>query len=134
MDLTVTTLHGIPALILPEDGPAVGTEFDAGDLVGAALEHGADLLVVPAKRIAAEFWTLRSGVAGEVLQKLVNYRVRLAVVGDITAPVEASAALRDLVRESNRRRDAWFLPDLDALDERLLDDRLLDERLRGPQA
>jgi hypothetical protein len=123
MDATVTTLHGIPTLILPEDGPAVGTQLDAGDLVGAAMEHGADLLVVPAGRIAAEFWTLRSGVAGELLQKLVNYRLRLAVVGDITAPVEASTALRDLVRESNRRRDAWFLPDLDAL----------DERLRGPQ-
>jgi hypothetical protein len=123
MDATVTTLHGIPTLILPEDGPAVGTELDAGDLVGGALEHGADLLVVPAARIAAEFWTLRSGVAGEVLQKLVNYRLRLAVVGDITAPVEASNALRDLVRESNRRRDVWFLPDMDAL----------DERLRGPR-
>jgi hypothetical protein len=123
MDATVTTLHGIPTLILPEDGPAVGTELDAGDLVGGALEHAVDLLVVPAARIAAEFWTLRSGVAGEVLQKLVNYRLRLAVVGDITAPVEASTALRDLVRESNRRRDVWFLPDMDAL----------DERLRGPR-
>jgi Domain of unknown function (DUF4180) len=119
MDLTVTTLHGIPALILPEEGPAVGTELDAGDLVGAALEHGVDLLVVPAARVAPEFWTLRTGVAGEILQKLVNYRLRLAVVGDITAPVEASTALRDLVRESNRRRDAWFLPDMAALDERL---------------
>jgi hypothetical protein len=119
MDSTVTTLHGIPALILPEEGPAVGTELDAGDLVGAALEHGVDLLVVPDARVAPEFWTLRTGVAGEILQKLVNYRLRLAVVGDITAPVEASTALRDLVRESNRRRDAWFLPDMAALDERL---------------
>lgn len=126
MDATVTTLHGIPTLILPEDGPAVGTDLDAGDLVGAALTHGAELLVVPAARVAAEFWTLRSGVAGDVLQKLVNYRVRLAVVGDITAPVEASTALRDLVRESNRRRDAWFLPDMAALDERLA-------ALRGPR-
>ncbi|MET7418793.1 DUF4180 domain-containing protein [Dactylosporangium sp. NPDC005555] len=123
MDPTVTTLHGLATLILPEDGPAVGTELDAGDLVGAALEHDAELLVVPAARIAAEFWTLRTGVAGEILQKLVNYRVRLAVVGDITAPVEASTALSDLVRESNRRRDAWFLPDIAAL----------DERLRGPR-
>lgn len=127
MDATVTTLHGIPTLILPEEGPAVGTDLDAGDLVGAAFEHGAELLVVPAARISAEFWSLRTGVAGEVLQKLVNYRVRLAVVGDISGPVAASTALRDLVHESNRRRDAWFLPDLAALDQRL--DQGLDQRL-----
>ena len=70
MDPLVTTLHGVPTLILPEVGPAVGTDLGAGDLVGAALEHGVDLLVVPAARVAPEFWTLRTGVAGEVLQKL----------------------------------------------------------------
>ncbi len=42
-----------------------------------------------------EFFVLRSGVAGAFVQKLVQYRLRLAIVGDITARIEASDALRD---------------------------------------
>jgi hypothetical protein len=41
------------------------------------------------------------------------------VVGDISVHVEVSTALRDLVRESNRGRSAWFLPDLAAVTDRL---------------
>ena len=45
----------------------------------------------------------------------------LAVVGDIAGKVAASAALADWVRESNRGRSLWFVPDLDALAARLHD-------------
>jgi hypothetical protein len=115
----VEDINGVAALVLDGDGPRYGAELSAGDLVGAALEHGVDLLVVPAGRLADDFYVLRTGVAGEILQKLVNYRLRLAVVGDISAHVEVSTALRDLVRESNRGRSAWFLPDLAAVTDRL---------------
>ncbi|WP_432972150.1 DUF4180 domain-containing protein [Dactylosporangium sp. CA-233914] len=113
------TINGISALVLAAEGPRYGAELSAADLVGEALSHDAELLVVPAPRLADDFYNLRTGVAGEILQKLVNYRLRLAVIGDITAHVEASTALRDLIRESNRGRDAWFLPDRAALDARL---------------
>ncbi|WP_338596558.1 DUF4180 domain-containing protein [Saccharopolyspora sp. SCSIO 74807] len=53
------------------------------------------------------------------MQKFTSYGVRLAIIGDITPHLAASSALRALVRESNRARHVWFLPDLDALDERL---------------
>lgn len=115
----VEKIGGVAALVLDGDGPRYGTDLTAGDLVGAALEHGVDLVVVPADRLADDFYALRTGVAGEILQKLVNYRVRLAVIGDISARAEHSTALRDLVRESNRGRDAWFLPDRAALADRL---------------
>lgn len=53
------------------------------------------------------------------MQKFTSYRIRLAVVGDISAHVAARAALRDLVLESNRGRRTWFVADLDELDTRL---------------
>jgi hypothetical protein len=53
------------------------------------------------------------------MQKFVNYGVRLAIVGDISAHVAASTPFRDLVYESNRGRQVWFVADLDALDSRL---------------
>jgi hypothetical protein len=48
--------------------------------------------------------------------------MRLAVVGDVSRHVAASTALRDLVFESNRGNQVWFVADLDELDTRLADD------------
>jgi hypothetical protein len=115
----VEEINGVSALVLAGDGPRYGAELAATDLVGEAMGHDVELIVMPAGRLADDFYVLRTGVAGEILQKLVNYRLKLAVIGDISAHVEASTALRDLVRESNRGRDAWFLPDRAALDARL---------------
>ncbi|MER7274304.1 DUF4180 domain-containing protein [Dactylosporangium sp. NPDC000244] len=115
----VEEINGVSALVLAPEGPRYGAELGAGDLVGDALSHGVELVVMPAGRLADDFFALRTGVAGEILQKLVNYRLRLAVIGDVSARVEASAALRDLIRECNRGRDAWFLADRAALDARL---------------
>ena len=56
---------------------------------------------------------------GEVIQKFVNYRLRLAFVGDIGVAVAASDALRDFVRESNRGRHVWFVADMAALEAKL---------------
>jgi hypothetical protein len=45
--------------------------------------------------------------------------VRLAIVGDVSAYVAASTALRALVLESNRGNQVWFVADFDELDNRL---------------
>lgn len=106
-------------LHVPADGPPIHTAQDAVDLVAAAAGAGADLVAVPVARLDERFFTLSTGVAGDILQKLVQYRVRLAVVGDIAAHLERSEALRGLVRESDRGRDAWFVADRAELDRRL---------------
>lgn len=99
-------------------GPVVGTVQDALDLIGAALLD-AEVVAVPVSRLDEKFFSLSSGVAGEVMQKFVNYRLRLAIVGDISRHLKASSALRALVHESNAASHIWFLPDVEALDERL---------------
>ena len=74
---------------------------------------------MPVTRLDGRFFSLRTGVAGAIVQKLVQYRRRLAVVGDISGYVAGSNALRDLVYESNRGRQAWFVADRPALDSKL---------------
>jgi hypothetical protein len=49
----------------------------------------------------------------------VNYRLRLAVLGDISRHVAESTALRDFVYESNQGNQLWFLGGVEELDERL---------------
>jgi uncharacterized protein DUF4180 len=109
---------GVPVLMCDPAGPAIASTQDALDLIGAAFA-GAEVVAVPAGRLDESFFSLGTGFAGEVMQKFVNYRLRLAVVGDISRHIEASAALRALVRESNVADHVWFVPDLDALDTRL---------------
>src|SRR5690349_14636708 len=114
----VTQRRGVPVLVCdPKGAPVAGTQ-DALDLIGAAFSR-ADMVAVPADRFDDRFFTLRTGLAGEIMQKFVNYRLRLVVVGDISAQVAASTALRDLVRESNQGNQVWFVADLDELDARL---------------
>jgi uncharacterized protein DUF4180 len=115
---TVVERDGTPVLVCDADGPQISTPQDALDVIGNAFGR-ADVVAVPAGRLDDDFFRLRSGVAGEIMQKFVNYRIRLAVVGDIGARIAASDALRDLVRESNRGRQVWFVDDLDELDRHL---------------
>jgi hypothetical protein len=110
---------GIRVLHLEAEGEPISTPDDASDLVGSAWSHNAQMIAVPVTRLDPEFFRLRSGIAGEITQKLVNYRLRLAVVGDITKQVKASGALRDYVWESSLGEQVWFVDDEAALAEKL---------------
>ena len=110
--------RGVPVLVCDDEGAPIAGVQDALDVIGAAFSR-ADVVAVPAARFDEEFFRLRSGLAGEIMQKFVNYRMRLAVVGDISERVAASTALRDLVTESNRGQHIWFVADLDELDTHL---------------
>ncbi|MFE9441891.1 DUF4180 domain-containing protein [Streptomyces sp. NPDC006602] len=115
----VVPLHGVGVLRCAPDGPPLDGENAALDLIGDAMGRDAQIVAVPTERVADEFFRLRSGVAGAVMQKFVNYRLRLAVVGDVSRHVAGSTALRDFVHETNQGGHIWFLPDFEALDEKL---------------
>ena len=101
------------------DGPVIARTDDAMDLIGNASYSGVGLVVLPVERLDPEFFRLSSGLAGDVLQKFVTYRVRVAILGNITTHVEASDALRDFVWESNRGEHVWFVADEAALRAKL---------------
>jgi hypothetical protein len=105
-------------LFASPDGPPLDTTT-ANDLLGEAWGAEAELVIVPVERLANGFLDLSTRIAGEVIQKFTNYRMRLAFVGDIAARVEASRSLRDFVYESNKGSQVWFLNDRAALEARL---------------
>jgi hypothetical protein len=113
-------LHGVPVLVCAAEGSQLRDDRDAVDLIAQArFGHHADWVAVPVDRLAPEFFRLRTGVAGAIVQKFVDYRTGLAVVGDVTAHLAAGDAFRDWVRETNRGRDTWFVVDLAELEQRL---------------
>ena len=112
------SIGGVEVLVGAADGPPVGATTVL-DLVGDALGRAAEWIALPVARLDPDFFSLRSGVAGDVVQKLTNYRLRLAVLGDIAPLTDVSTALRDWVREVNRGTTVWFVADLDELAGRL---------------
>jgi uncharacterized protein DUF4180 len=51
---------------------------DISPALGMSLRHGG--LIVMEADLCADFFNLRTGFAGELLQKFVNYRAKLAIV------------------------------------------------------
>jgi hypothetical protein len=116
---SLVELHGIAVLDYAPDSPVLRTEQDALDVLGDAFGVHAELVVVPVSRLAQEFFTLDSGLAGAIIQKFVTYHRRLVILGDIAGQLAGSSALRAFVYESNRGNHVWFLADRDELDQRL---------------
>ena len=112
-------LFGVCAFEYGKDAKVLCNVQDAVDLIGDAGTQGAGLVVVPMDRLDPRFFQLRTGLAGEMLQKFVTYRMRLAVVGDFTELASQSGALRDFIYESNRGKDVWFVGGLEELKGRL---------------
>ena len=116
----ISEIGGLRAYVWDLDGPRLTASRDASDLIGDAFSISAELVVIPASRLSADFLRLSSGLAGEVLQKFVNYRLKIAILGDISAATAASGPLRDFVTESNRGASVWFAPDRPTLEALIL--------------
>jgi hypothetical protein len=108
-------LLGVCAFEYGNDAKVLCNVQDAVDLIAEASAQAASLVILPMDRLDPRFFQLRTGLAGEMLQKFVNYRVRLAVVGDFAELASQSGPLRDFIYESNRGRDVWFMAGLEEL-------------------
>ena len=64
-------------------------------------------IAVDKKLITEDFFILSTGLAGEVLQKFINYGGRIAIYGDFSR--YTSKPLRDFIYESNKGKDVFFV-------------------------
>src|SRR5690606_13220011 len=71
-------------------------------------ETGCSRIVIDKTALCEDFFQLKTMLAGDILQKFMNYQVKLAVVGDFSA--YASKSLKDFIYECNQGRAIFFLP------------------------
>lgn len=88
------------------DSVVISTSSNGLDLLGNVYYQGFDGMILHAGNITPAFFDLRNGMAGEVLQKFSNYRMKLAIVGDWSG--HESKALQDFIRESNQGKQVNF--------------------------
>lgn len=84
---------------------------DILDILGDVSFSGSSAVIIYSDSFSPEFYDLRSGVAGEILQKFSNYRMKLAIVGDFSHLTGKS--WRDFIRESNRGSALSFVSSFD---------------------
>lgn len=69
-------------------------------IVTANYQFNCDAVIVGRQQLSPDFFDLKTGLAGEMLQKFVTYNMRIGIVGDF-ATIN-SRSFRDFVYESNK--------------------------------
>ena len=84
--------------------PPISCEQDVLDyLIGACWEHDVQRAMLTSECFDEGFFRLRTGIAGGVLQKLLNYHIKTALI--ITTPDLIRGKFEDFVLEANKGND-----------------------------
>ena len=92
------------------EGLVLTSVEDGLSLLGDLYYQGFDKIILHEENIVPEFFDLKTKLAGEVLQKFVQYRMPLAVVGDFSK--YTSKSLRNFIYECNQGRQVNFVQEL----------------------
>lgn len=101
------TINNIRIAEVITDEVIIKTVEDGLDLLGNLYYQDFDKIILYQQNIIPDFFDLKNGIAGEILQKFSNYRVRLAIVGDFDQ--YESKSIKDFIYESNKGKHINFL-------------------------
>ena len=111
MDFTITEFNEYKVAVIDSPGLEIKNEQEALDLMANAGYQRATAIILPAENLSADFFDLKTGLAGDILQKFSNYRMKLAIIGSFEG--YKSRSLAAFIRESNRGNLIFFVPDMD---------------------
>ncbi len=118
MNFRKTEKNNIICAVVESDNVVITDAQSALDLLmSAKYDIGTKNIVIDKKLIIEDFFILSRGLAGEILQKYVNYGGRIAICGDYSH--YTSKPLKDFIYESNKGKDVFFVSTEDEAVERL---------------
>jgi len=99
------------ALIISDEIIIKDTQSALDMIVSAQYETGCDKLIVFKSCVADDFFVLSTGIAGEILQKFINYHKKIAIIGDYSK--YKSKPLKDFIYESNNGNSIYFVSSIE---------------------
>lgn len=102
-------IHHINGKKVAEVGSAnvlINSVESALDLLGNLYYEGFDKIILYENNLLPAFFDLKTGIAGEILQKFTNYRMPLVIIGDFSQ--YTSKSLADFILESNKGSQVNF--------------------------
>lgn len=107
MDITVVNKNNIKVAIISGDEVIISNAQEALDLISiVGYDYECHKMIVHKKNIIEEFFELKNGIAGEVMQKYINYGMSLAIIGEFEQ--YHSNSLNSLILESNNGNRILF--------------------------
>lgn len=86
-------------------------------IVTIKYETGCNRISLNKSAITENFFKLSTCLAGEILQKFINYNVKFAIIGDFSC--YSSKPLKDFIYEINHGKDIFFVSTEEDAIERL---------------
>jgi len=97
---------GLTFLEIRSEEQFINNVQDVLDLFGELYGQYYDGIILYERNITHDFFDLQTKLAGEILQKFSNYRIRLVIVGDWSK--YTSRSLEAFICESNRGKTVNF--------------------------
>ncbi|AOP36408.1 hypothetical protein A0128_20555 [Leptospira tipperaryensis] len=85
---------------------------DPNSFLEIVFSTSSETIVFSKSNFHEKFYELKSGFAGEILQKITNYKLRMIILGDFSG--YESKSFKDFVYESNQNGKVIFISDLEA--------------------
>lgn len=119
METKVIEKNGRSIAVVTSGEPVLTGVQAALDLM-ATVEYktGCERMAIEKSAVAEEFFILSTRLAGDILQKFVNYRKKIAIFGDFSR--YTSKPLKDFIFESNAGNDVFFVATEQEAVERLV--------------
>jgi len=117
MKIEYITINGMKILEVTSEEIVIKNLQDALDLLADGFNNGSRRIILKERNLTAEFFDLKTGIAGEILQKFATYNMLLAIVGDFSKYTGKS--LRDLIYESNKGGRIIFISSAEEAKEKL---------------
>lgn len=108
MNIEHVKKDGVDIAVISSDEKVIVDIQSALDLaMTIKYETGATKIIVDKTAVCEDFFVLSTGIAGEILQKFINYHVKLAIYGDYSN--YTSKPLKDFIYESNNGNNFFFV-------------------------
>lgn len=110
MEINKIIENKVEIALVSSDDILINDVQSALDLIATVrYETDCDRMILNKSAICEEFFDLKTKLAGEVLQKFINYQMKIAIVGDFS--MYKSKSLKDFIYESNNGKCIFFLED-----------------------
>ena len=107
MEIEITEIKGINLAKVISDKIVITCTQDALDIMANSAYNGSTKIIINEENIISDFFDLKTGIAGEILQKFSNYRCQLAIIGEFTK--FQSKSFKDFIFESNKTGRIFFV-------------------------
>lgn len=114
---TIERNNTILAMIQSEEVIITDTQSALDLMMSINYETGSSHIAINKAAISEDFFRLGTGLAGEILQKFINYHVKFAIIGDFSH--YTSKPLKDFIYESNHGKDIFFISTEDEAADKL---------------